>query len=285
MRNENWLERLCAESTEFARLHQELQETRRSQACTTIAVCGLMNAGKSSLLNAMTGHLKDEFFATKSTRSTIEVKELTLNGVTYVDTPGIDACDDDDAQAWCGVANADWIVFAHNLRTGTLETCEVDFLEELQRRRPDIERRLVIALTNAESAEDQKEDRVTAIRDILKTVFAHPPALVATSYTRHRKGTLENKPALIERSGIAQLRQQLKHLIESCEGGWQAVRTAREEARHAQFEALVDQAIRTREDQLKEITQQQRQTFTRWYVDLKDLSDNLRDRLTHYQSL
>lgn len=285
MPNENWLERLCAESTEFARLHQELQETRSAHSCSTIAVCGLMNAGKSSLLNAMTGHMKEEFFATKSTRSTIEVKELTLNGITYVDTPGIDACDTDDAQAWRGVANADWIVFAHNLRTGTLETCEVDFLKELQRRRPDIEQHLVVALTNAESAEDQKEDRVTAIRDILNTVFVQPPALVATSYTRHRKGTLENKPGLIERSGIAQLHQQLKQLIESCEGGWQAVRAAREEARYAQFEALVDQAIRTREDQLKEITRQQRRTFTHWYTDLNDLSANLRDRLTHYQSL
>ena len=55
--------RLSTESPEFARLWNDLQRHKKTadRREPEVVVCGLLKAGKSSLLNVITGHVADEY--------------------------------------------------------------------------------------------------------------------------------------------------------------------------------------------------------------------------------
>jgi tRNA U34 5-carboxymethylaminomethyl modifying GTPase MnmE/TrmE len=273
------LTQMIQDSAEFARLYQESQEAKTIDGTLRIAVCGLMNAGKSALLNALTGHLETEFFRTQAIRSTVAVQALIHCGVTYVDTPGIDANDEDDQLAWCGLASADIILFAHNLQSGTLETVEVEFLKELKRRRPDVESCLLVVLTHAESASEQLQDRLEAISAILASLFKAPRTMVPTSFTTYRKGVLERKPALLERSGINVLHGHLKTLIERIDGDLQSMRRIRNDQRQGKLEAIFDKAIVSREHALAEAESLQSQAFQALRQSVSQLATTTREHI------
>jgi tRNA U34 5-carboxymethylaminomethyl modifying GTPase MnmE/TrmE len=269
---------LCTDSPEFARLYRESQESATQPHCKEprVMVCGLLKAGKSSLLNALTGHLAQEYFATGASRATTCVAELNLNGVIYVDTPGLDANADDDVEAWRGLASADQLVFVHSLRIASLDTQEVNFLVELLRREPDLQQRLVVALTHAESAEDAKESRLAVLRDCLETTLGFCPTLITTSFTRHRRGMLENKPALLALSGVGQLHQRLAEMRAA---DLQGLRLARDALRRHQLAGLLDKAISKRMQLLKSLQADRTKGFSRLQDDLSAFVNHLRARL------
>jgi tRNA U34 5-carboxymethylaminomethyl modifying GTPase MnmE/TrmE len=285
MTTKKWLRKLSLESAEFAHLYEELQEAKATEHTLRIAVCGLMNAGKSALLNALTGHLTDEYFETKAVRSTETVKTFVLGNVTYVDTPGIDANDEDDRHAWRGLATADIVLFAHHLGTGTLETVEVEFLKELRRRRPDLEDNLVVVLTHAESASEQRQDRLEAITAILANLFTVPLILIPTSFTTYRKGMLEGKAALIEHSGIETLQRHLRVMGEEAESELAVLRDARNMQRQERLAAIFDEAIAGRERALTVIESKQSQAFLALKQSVSGWVGTTQERLKRCESL
>ena len=285
MPDANWLTQLSLESADFARRYQELQDGKTIDRTLRIAVCGLMNAGKSALLNALTGHLDKDFFETKAVRSTKTVQTLTHGGITYVDTPGIDVTDEDDKHAWRGLVTADIILFAHNLGTATLETVEIDFLRELKSQCPDIEARLLVVLTHAESASEQRQDRLDAISAILAPLFKAPCTLIPTSFTTYRKGVVEQKNALIEHSGINVLHHHLKTLIERTENELRTVRSTRETQCLDKLEAIFDEAIAKRERALAAVEAKQSQAFLALHQDVNLLVSSLQERIKRCETL
>ena len=64
-----------------------------------IVAYGLMNAGKSYLLNMLTQHISEEFFKTNDIRETATIKKFESEKYIYLDTPGLDANEEDDSQA------------------------------------------------------------------------------------------------------------------------------------------------------------------------------------------
>ena len=78
-----------------------------------VAVWGLMNAGKSYLLNMLTDHFGEEYFKTNDFRETAEIKKYESNQIIYLDTPGLDANEADNLEAIRGVARADVVLFVH----------------------------------------------------------------------------------------------------------------------------------------------------------------------------
>jgi tRNA U34 5-carboxymethylaminomethyl modifying GTPase MnmE/TrmE len=284
MPSENWLIQLKRESDEFARLYQEIQEGKATDQTLRIVVCGLMNAGKSALLNALTGNLDKEVFVTKAVRSTTVLQTLVHEGVTYVDTPGIDANDEDDLQAWRGLATADIILFAHNFGTGTLETVEVEFLRELKSRRPDVEANLLVVLTHAENASEQRQDRLDAIGAILSSVFDSLSVLIPTSFTTYRKGVLEEKPALIKHSGISLLQHHLNVFIHRPDDELQAARDVRDKQRLNHIKAILDHAIAKRERALAVVEAHQSRTMASLTQDLSQWIRSTRDRISRCEA-
>ena len=76
-------------------IQQEYTELRKilnnQKDESIVAVWGLMNAGKSYLLNMLTQHLENEYFKTNDFRETAEIKTAQFGNITYLDTPGLDA--------------------------------------------------------------------------------------------------------------------------------------------------------------------------------------------------
>ena len=252
----NLLVQLAQKYPEFSRLRQELDESASLGSLPRIAVCGLMNAGKSALLNGLTGSLESEAFETKAVRATTRVQELEHEGRVYLDTPGIDACDEDDRQAWLGLAHADVILFVHNLRTGTLEEIETRFLCELMRRRPDLNRHLVVVLTHAESA-TQQQTREQAIRDILQSLFEEVPPTFVTSFSALRNGVQKRSPKLLELSGYDRLNGYLDTHLKLSVESLRNLRASRDEHRYAELGHFLDQQIAERKEQLLKIEEAQ----------------------------
>ena len=87
-------------------------------AAVTIANTGLVNSGKSSLFNALLDSFEQERFPVGAVRTTMQGdRENLCQGVDIVDTPGIDASDDDDDAAYSALMEADLIVAVHNIKT------------------------------------------------------------------------------------------------------------------------------------------------------------------------
>lgn len=247
--DDDLLIQLTEQHPEFYRLRTELAEAKSLGSVPRIAVCGLMNAGKSALLNGLTGHIETEVFETKEIRATTQLQTLDHEGRLYLDTPGIDACDEDDRLAWLGLANADVILFVHNLRTATLEQIETAFLSELKRRRPDLERHLVVVLTHVESV-TQREVCEQAIGKILQSLFGTVPATFATSFSTLRNGVRKGSARLLELSGFDPLREHLQAHPGLLERGISKQRAERDDHRRDALEHFLDLQIAQRRKRL-----------------------------------
>jgi GTP-binding protein EngB required for normal cell division len=176
-----------------------------------VTVCGLLKAGKSTLLNMLTEHFDAEYFATGVTRKTISVETYDHNGIRYADTPGLDAPNEDEQRSWQAFVSTDVLLFAHAL-TGELNAMELDILARFRQARPDCASSMVVALTNADElrGDSEKIDRMKrVIGQQLQRVLSVMPPLFVVSSTSYGKGKRENRNALIESGNVQPL---LRHL-------------------------------------------------------------------------
>ncbi len=80
---------LLKESQDLRGLSQDfLNQSSRSDN-PVIVTWGLMNAGKSSLLNMLTKHIEQEYFKTNDFRETAVISAYETDQLTYLDTPGL----------------------------------------------------------------------------------------------------------------------------------------------------------------------------------------------------
>ena len=101
---------LLKESQDLRKYSQDfLNQSLRSEK-SVIVTWGLMNAGKSSLLNMLTQHIEQEFFKTNDFRETTEVCAYEADQYIYLDTPGLDANAADNLEALKGIKKADIVL-------------------------------------------------------------------------------------------------------------------------------------------------------------------------------
>lgn len=176
-----------------------------------VVVYGVYNSGKSSLLNSLTGHVEQEYFATRDIPETKTTKTLEQQGICYVDTPGLDVDEADTSQANAGVGQADILMFVHKLAAGPIQAEEMHTLKQLvnDHGRPE---QVLVVITGAEAVEQQK-DLISDIRNQLQQLVPGcTPFLV--SNTRFHKGVCEGKQQLIHHSGIPQLLEVLNKQVQ-----------------------------------------------------------------------
>lgn len=83
-----------------------------------IAATGVLKAGKSTMMNCLTGDFENWHFAVDIVRKTVKEQCFELDGYLFVDTPGLDANEQDSAAALNSLKTADVILFCHNINTG-----------------------------------------------------------------------------------------------------------------------------------------------------------------------
>ena len=164
------LERLA--DRELAQRWKGLEKKLSRGEIITIANTGLVNAGKSSLFNALLD--KEEYFAVGAVRTTTEGRRAKMNDwIEVLDTPGIDAAENDDAEAFSSVAQADLIVAVHNIKIGMLNRAEYEWLERLAGHMPrqEIEQRIIFACTWIDER-DRQDDYQSVVEETKRQVYA-----------------------------------------------------------------------------------------------------------------
>jgi predicted GTPase len=173
-----------------------------------------LKAGKSTLFNAIIG---GEKFETSVVRATKRIQEEKLKNFILIDTPGLDACEQDTEIALQGYRNADIIVFVHNVQEGEFNQVEIDSINKIAGifgDRSSFFRNAILVLTHKDQMEDECDRIQKQIeqqsQSILNSQFSKIISVNSEGYIR---GVAENKQLLIEDSGIPNLIQELNDRI------------------------------------------------------------------------
>lgn len=158
---------------ELAQRWRGMEKRLSMQNVVTIANTGLVNAGKSSLFNALLDSYETERFPVGAVRTTkFGKRESLAEGIDILDTPGIDATDGDDEEAFSALMESDLIVAVHNIKIGMLNRGEYDWLQRLASRmtREEVERKIIFACTWIDERERQ-EDYRSAVEETKRQAF------------------------------------------------------------------------------------------------------------------
>lgn len=182
---------------------------------------GRMNHGKSSLLNSLTGEVED-VFEVQDKRTTVKNKTYQYNENTYfIDTPGLNAHDNDDQEAIKAYKKANIILFVHNLSVGDIRKEEVRDIKTIISCFNSIDNlvnKFVLVLTGKDSI--QSNDDLNNIRNKVLLDIKNETGLTGfkvftVSNTTYKNGLKNKKSKLIEHSGIKLLHEYIDSFIMS----------------------------------------------------------------------
>lgn len=179
-----------------------------------IVTWGLMNAGKSSLLNMLTQHIDQEFFKTNDFRETTEISAYETNQYIYLDTPGLDANTEDNLEALKGVNKADVVLFVHQLQ-GELEANEIEFLKDIRTSFGQYAaQNIVLILSKVDKEDRSKVDQIqNRVLEQCEQYLGFQPQCFQISNTLYQQGMQKHKDGLIRHSHIEDLKQCIDVVI------------------------------------------------------------------------
>lgn len=185
-------------------------ERKQDENKPIIAVWGMMNAGKSYLLNMLTQHYNAEFFPTNDIRETAELKLFEGESYIFLDTPGLDANKDDDLVALGGAAQADLVLFVHQPQ-GELEKLELDFLKQLKESFGEYaEQQIVLVISKADAESQDKIEQIEQkVLEQCHEYLGFSPVSFQISGTRFHKGIQLSKDGLVKASHLQELKQHI----------------------------------------------------------------------------
>ena len=185
-----------------------------------IMVYGIYNAGKSTLLNALIGR---EDAPVSDRPETTAVTPYNWNGYILLDTPGIDAPEQDEITARKEIDRSDVVLFVVSTGGAVDEAKTWDEVVVLINRG----RQVMMVLNNKQGLEPDSQAyqrvadkfrinlQMAAAKAGISNIPLPPISLVNAKSAL--KGRLENKPALIEHSGILKLELTLIDFLQQCD--------------------------------------------------------------------
>jgi|GEM_PF-1196944 len=177
-----------------------------------IAATGILKAGKSTIMNCLTGDFTNERFQTGIIRETVKEKIFEKDGYLFVDTPGIDANESDTNEAVESLKVSDIVLFAHNMNGGSLDEPERNFLTAVRKnweKPSEFIEKLIVVLTHLDKKENDQALIEKDIREQFKNIFGLQPVIISVSSSRYLKGVNENKNLLVQKSNYSKLNRYL----------------------------------------------------------------------------
>lgn len=205
---------LLKESQDLRKYSQDfLNQSLRSEK-PVIVTWGLMNAGKSSLLNMLTQHIEQEFFKTNDFRETTEVCAYEADQYIYLDTPGLDANTADNLEALKGIKKADVVLFVHQLQ-GELEANEVEFLKDVRTSFGQYaEKNIILILSKVDKEDRSKVDQIQKrVLEQCEQYLGFQPQCFQISNTLYQQGIQKHKDGLVRHSHIEDLKQCINSIV------------------------------------------------------------------------
>lgn len=178
-----------------------------------VVIAGNVKAGKSTLINAI---FNDEnLCSTGVIRTTVENQMIESEHYRILDTPGINANDDDTAVAEQGYNRADFFIYVHNVVEGEFLAQELSFLKQISDYFSDDEqfiRNTLVILTNAHQLDEEALLLAkTKIEEQLRLITNKPVKLFIVDSISYLNALASNKQLLMEESQIP----VLQHAIEA----------------------------------------------------------------------
>ena len=190
-----------------------------------ITCIGLLNAGKSTLLNALIGDVDNQTFLTADIRETTDTKDVIHNKLNYIDTPGLDATDQDTQKVIDVLKEADIVLFVHNINTGEFDPTEFDFLKLILQNWNDpstfiSQTIFVLSKIDAIDVKDEKteiEKTSEKIKSQIYSLFNCEPTVVSVSSESYQDALKLNEPVLLAYSNFSLLREKIEELSNNYE--------------------------------------------------------------------
>ena len=248
------LQSLLSDYPELARALSALEafdHDALSERPVCVAALGLYNGGKSTLLNALTDQIEAEYFPTACVRETRTAKILHLPTHDVMDTPGIDAQDEDDAHTFASIVKADVLLMVHNLRLGELDAQALDYLAKIQKQSTEpLHERLLCVLTHAEGKRAEFTSLIEMINAQLHHISGKAAPIFLVSSTIYLQGRREGQQAFIQASGIPVLQSTLARRISELQQTLTTVRAKKRQTVVAQVYEHVIQAMQGETQQI-----------------------------------
>jgi GTP-binding protein EngB required for normal cell division len=207
------IQTLLKESQSLRKSSQDFLNQKVNDSKPIIVTWGLMNAGKSYLLNMLTQHIDKEFFKTNDFRETAIISSYETDQYVYLDTPGLDANAQDNLEALKGVKKADIVLFVHQLQ-GELEANEIDFLKDVRASFGQYaEQNIILILSKIDKEDKSKVDQIqNRVLEQCKQHLGFQPQCFQISNTLYQQGMQKHKDGLINHSHIDDLKQHIDTL-------------------------------------------------------------------------
>lgn len=200
-----------------------------------VVAYGLMNAGKSFLMNMLSEHVEQEFFKTNDVRETVVNARYEGSDCVFLDTPGLDATGEDDQHAQRGAREGDIVLFVHQPQ-GELEAVELSWLEALRDTLDEhASSNIVVVLSKIDKEAAEKIDLIERrIAQQCEQALGFAPRIFRVSGKRYQDGVRKGHAVLASASGIDALASHLEQLAGD-------VRGVRARKRALQIDALLAQ--------------------------------------------
>ncbi len=256
-----------------------------------IVTCvGLVNHGKSTLLNVLIKDFEMNTFKTRDARETTVNKSVTYNNIKYVDTPGLNAKEQDDEQVMEAIQNSDITLFVHTITTGELNKKEVEFLEKIQEywSNPQefIDRTIFVLsrIDNIEDYEDYKDIEKTSnrIKEQIQDVFSCNCLIVPISAIDYKDGMVENEDELLKESNIEKLKNSIDFLTQQSRAAILKTRQKKFEDKLNELSNKLKEKIKNNNQKVTNLKKQQKKVDEDFKEDIAKIESTLKSM---YQKL
>jgi len=170
-----------------------------------LSVCGLMNSGKSTFLNALMKDTSNSIFEPGDYRLTAEEQTEETEQYILIDAPGFDATSSDNDIAFNSYIKGDYHFFIHNITEGELTEPELSFLRKVNNY-SNIDNRLMkttLILTHIDESQRADVELVRSkIQDQLQNNFDSNNDLFCISSTDYIEGLANDEESLLENSNL-----------------------------------------------------------------------------------
>ena len=205
-----------------------------------VAVCGIVNAGKSTLLNALQSQV---VFETGVVRTTKEAKVIRFSqDIELIDLPGLDANEEDDVYTINYLKEtADVFLLVHNGQEGELNAIEMKLFNQVLK---ETDRVLVVHthMSNIDKEEKNNIEQIITQQLNRSVLHFYVDSLV------YQKGVKESKKLLQEACGVDLLKQALLE-------GVSAFRMSLEKEKEAKKRLEMEMHFLLKQQQLEAINQ------------------------------